>query len=122
MPVPGTLEQITMDQLLPGVSDDRCPPAVVADSRTAIRRARMRAVVVDLMQIALMAMVDYFVVHYPRTHVPFASRHDSLLMVAAANALMVAYLCLARLMPRWRARRMAGTWQPSERSRFRDRG
>jgi hypothetical protein len=107
-------------QLLPGVSDDRCPPTVVADSHAAIRRARVRAALIDLMQLSLLVAVDYLVVRYPRTHVPLASRADSLVIVVAANVLMIGYLCLARLVPRWRARRVAKTWRPSERSQFRD--
>ncbi len=106
-------------ELLPGVSEDRCPPTVVTDSRGAIRRARLRATLIDLTQLALLGVVDYLVVRYPRTHVPLASRYDSLLLVAVANVLMITYLCLVRFVPRWRARRVATTWRPSERTRFR---
>jgi hypothetical protein len=50
--------------------------------------------------------------------VPFVDRHESVLILVAANAVLIAYVLLARVFPRWRARRVASTWSSTERSRF----
>jgi len=105
-------------ELLPGVSAEPYPPAVVFDSRAAVRRARIRAAVIDGAQIALVGGVDWLFLHFPHTHVPFVGRSHSLAILAGLNVLLVAYLALARMLPRWRAKRVAGTWTPAERARF----
>jgi len=106
------------EALLPGVSPEACPPAVVFDSREAIRRARIRAAVIDGVQVALLAGVDWLFLHFPHTHVPFMDRGHSLAILAGMNVLLLACLALARRLPRWRARRVSGTWTAAERSRF----
>ena len=49
----------------------------------------------------------------------YADRRESLLLLLLANLALVAYVWLSRSIPRWRARRLASTWSPAERSRFR---
>ena len=107
--------------ILPGVTERRTPPAVVFDSQSAIRRARMRAILTDATQIVLLLAVDYLFVHFPSTHVPFANRHNSVRILVATNIVMLAYLAISRSWPRWRARRIANTWAAEERKRFFDR-
>jgi hypothetical protein len=104
--------------LLPGVSAEPCPPAVVFDSRTAVRRARIRAAIIDGAQLVLVGAVDWLFLHFPHTHVPFVDRAHSLSILAGVNVLIVAYVALARTVPRWRAKRVAVTWTPAERARF----
>lgn len=104
--------------MLPGVSGDRTPPRVVFDSQRAIRRARIRAVSIDVSQLLLLVAVDILFVRYHGTHVPFATRHLSVIILVVTNVVMVAYLILARALPRWRARRIAATWSADERSKF----
>lgn len=104
--------------LLPGVTAEPCPPAVVFDSRAAVRRARIRAALVDGAQVALVGGVDWLFLHFPHTHIPFVARPHSLAIVAGLNVLIVAYVVLSRTVPRWRAKRVAGTWTPAERARF----
>ena len=104
--------------LLPGVVDADCPPVVVTETRIAIIRARRRAALHDALHLVLLSAVDYLFLHFPSTHVPSLDRHDSLLLLGAVNGAMVAYLWLARAMPRWTARRIATTWSAAERSRF----
>lgn len=104
--------------LLPGVSAEPCPPAVVFDSRRAVRRARIRAAVIDGAQLALVGGVDWLFLHFRHTHVPLLDRAHSLAILAAVNVLLVAYIVLARTFPRWRAKRVAHTWTPAERARF----
>jgi len=105
--------------LLPGVRDAGTLPAVIIDSRAVIARARRRAAVRDVLDLVLLLCVDGLFLGWPRTHVPMLGRHDSLLVLLALNAAMIAFLWLSRAMPRWRARRVAATWTAAERARVR---
>ena len=104
--------------LLPGVTTPDCPPSVVCDSRASIRSARFRAAARDVAQVIFLIGVDYLFVRWPSAHLPFANREHSVTIVAAVNAMSITWLLLSRLMPRWRARRIAATWSVSERRRF----
>ena len=103
--------------LLPGVADAECPPIVVSDTRTAITQARRRAALHDALHLVLIASVDALFLHFPSTHIPMLDRHDSLLLLGAVNGAMVAWLWLARVLPRLFARRIASSWSVAERSR-----
>ena len=105
-------------ELLPGVSADTCPPRVACDARAAIRRARRRAIVQDVLQLALLAALDWLFIRWPASHVPGLDRYDSLAVVGALNGAALTWLWLARAMPRWTARRIASTWCSAERLRF----
>jgi hypothetical protein len=107
-----------MHDLLPGVSAQHTEPVVVTQSQRVIRSARRRAALRDVLDLLLLATVDLFVLRWPRAHVPFLDRHESLLLLAAANAMLIAYVWLARRVPRWNARRIAGTWCLTEKARF----
>lgn len=106
-------------ELLPGVTDDACPPRVVCDAHTAIRRARRRAMFRDATQISLLLAVDYLFMHWPESRMPFLERHTSLTFLRAVNVLAVGDLWLSRALPKWWAKRIAGTWSRVERERFR---
>ena len=105
-------------KLLPGVSADGCPPAVLIDSRRVIVRARRRAVAYDIGQFLLLAGLDWLFLRWPYAHVPLVDRGASVLLVAALNALLVTHLVVSRAFPRWSARRIATTWCLAERARF----
>ena len=104
--------------LLPGVSDAECPPVAVIDSRVAVHRARRKAALHDALQLLLIGAVDYLVFRHPTAHVPSLGRHDSLLLLGAMNGAMLSWLWLARVVPCWKARRIAATWSRAEQSRF----
>lgn len=104
--------------LLPGVTTDSCPPRVACDARAAIRSARRRALVRDVMQVSLLVAVDYLFFHWPESRMPFLDRSGSLVLLHGVNALIVADLWLVRAMPKWTAKRIADTWSRSERDRF----
>ena len=104
--------------LLPGVADDGCPPAVLVDSRRVIVRARRRAVAYDVAQLILLAGLDWLFVRWPYAHVPFADRDVTAFVVAGLNAAVVSYAVVSRMFPRWSARRIATTWCLAERARF----
>jgi hypothetical protein len=104
--------------LLPGVVADSCGPKVICDSRPVVRRARRLAFFRDLSQLLIVAAVDGLFVRWPLSHVPLIDRHDSLLLVAAFNALVAFHLIISRKLPQWSARRIASTWCAAERNRF----
>jgi hypothetical protein len=104
--------------LLPGVSEAECPPVAVIESRVAILRARRRAALHDGLQLVLLAAVDYLVLRFPATHIPSFDRHDSMILLGAINGAMLGWLWLARVLPCWKARRIAATWSRREQSRF----
>jgi hypothetical protein len=114
------LSNVTMrrQELLPGVSDAECPPVAVIESRVAIHRARRRAALQDVLHLLLIAAVDYLVLHHPLAHIPTLDRQESMLLLGAVNGLMLGGLWLARVVPCWKARRIAATWSRAEQSRF----
>jgi hypothetical protein len=105
-------------ELLPGVTVDAYPPRVVCDARSAIRNARRRALVRDTVLIVLIAAVDYLFIYWPESRMPFLDRAGSLTLLRWVNAIVVADLWLMRALPKWWARRIAGTWCRVERERF----
>lgn len=105
-------------ELLPGVTSSECPPVVVCNSRRMIVRARRRAALYDVMQLALILAVDFLFLHWPSTHVPLLDRKTSVIVLLAANSVAITSACLSRLVPPWSARRTASTWCAAERRRF----
>jgi len=106
------------NELLPGVTTDACPPRVVCDAHEAIRKARRRAMLKDIGQLAILVGVDWLFLRWPEAHVPFATRHGSLTLLKLVNAAAIADLWLTRALPRWAASRVAATWCRSEREKF----
>jgi hypothetical protein len=113
------MEKPTPRVLLPGVSDAGVPPPIVSDSRAVVAKSRRRAIVRDVIDLVLLLCVDWLFIHFPLAHVPFVDRHNSLLILAGLNVTLLGYLWLSRELPRWKARRVAATWGPDERTRFR---
>ena len=105
-------------ELLPGVSSDSCPPRVVCDAKAEIRRARVRAGLQSLLQVVLIALVDYLFVRWPESRLPFLDRESSLSLLRVGNLVIFGDLFLSRALPKWSAKRIAGTWCRSERERF----
>ena len=104
--------------LLPGVAGHHVPPSVVFQSRAVIGRARRRAAFRDVFDLALLVFVDALFVQWPGAHVPAFDREQSLMLLAAVNLAMIGVIWLTRALPRWRARRVAATWCPAERTRL----
>jgi len=112
------MEKPVRRSLLPGVSDAEAPPPVVTDSRAVVSKARLRAIIRDVIDLLLLVCVDGLFLRWPQAHVPLLDRHDSLLVLLALNAILLGYVWLARALPRWTARRMATTWCLAERTKF----
>jgi hypothetical protein len=105
-------------ELLPGVSPAQSPPHIVFQSRTVVVRARRRALLRDVLDLLLLLAVDVLFVRFPQTHVPLMARNNSLILLLVLNAALLAYVWFARALPRWRARRVASTWNADERGWF----
>ena len=114
----GAMEKPVRRSLLPGVADVRTPPAVVFHSQKVIAGARRRAAIRDVLDLLLLASVDGLFLRWPLARVPGLDRVDSLLLLAAMNAMLLGYIWLSRALPRWSARRIASTWCVAERSRM----
>lgn len=111
-------DTVKSDPLLPGVTSSSVPPVIVCDTRSAITRARRRAIAIDVLQVALVIVVNALFVRWPSVHVPTMTRETSLLLVLALNMAVTAHLWLERAVPRWSARWIASTWCTTERRRF----
>ncbi len=117
------VENIAMEKpkrrtLLPGVSDSGTAPEIAFHSRRVVISARRRAALRDVFDLLLLACVDGLFLRWPHAHIPTLDRVDTLAILAIINALLIANVWSARLLPRWRARRLAATWSNSERNRF----
>jgi hypothetical protein len=104
--------------LLPGVVAAQVRPAVVMESRRVIASARRWAAVRDACNLVLLVSVDWLFLRWPHTHVPMLDRSQSVLVLAAVNALLISSMWWARSAPRWRARRVANTWCDAERDQL----
>lgn len=104
--------------LLPGVIETDVPRPVQCDARAAIIAARRRAVVRDVLHVALLAAVDFLFVYWPESRFPFLDRGQSMAFLYATNLALGVQLWLSRVLPRWSARRIAGTWCRGEQMRF----
>ncbi len=104
--------------LLPGVSTDASPPRVVIESGPVVASARRRAAVRDVFDLLLLAGVDALFLRWPHAHIPMLDRQSTMLVLLAANAALISYAWSARVLPRWRAKRLASTWSAGEKNRF----
>lgn len=91
---------------------------MVFASGKVIRRARRRALARDGFDLMLLIAVDTFFVRWPYARLPLLARHSSLLFLVAVNLVLIGYVWAARTWPRWRARRVSGTWCEVEQSRL----
>jgi hypothetical protein len=112
------IKPMPKNDLLPGVDAAGCPPRVACDAHVSIRRARRRALVRDALQVSFILAVDYLFGHWPDSRLPFLDRMQSLAFLCGVNLLVVADFWLSRALPKWWARRIAGTWSRRERERF----
>ena len=106
------------DFLLPGVSPDGTDPNIVFQSRPIIKSARRRATMRDFFDLLLLAGVDALFIRWSHAHIPLLDRAETMLVVAIANLALIVYVWSVRMLPRWRARRLAATWSTAERNRF----
>jgi hypothetical protein len=106
------------DPLLPGVSAEVPPPVIIFESHPVIRRARRRALARDVFDLLLLVAVDVLFIRWPQAQIPLLNRFQSLQLLVAVNVLLLGYLWVSRVFPRWRARRVSATWDTTERERL----
>jgi hypothetical protein len=104
--------------LLPGVTTAAAPPRVLCDASKAVVEGRRRALLREAAQLVLLAAADLLFLRWPEARLPFFDRGHSLILVLMMNGVVLGDLWLARLRPRWAARRIANTWSRAERERF----
>ncbi len=112
------MEKRVQRSLLPGVITTGCAPDVLAESRRVVASARRRAAFRDAFDIFLLGCVDALFLRWPYAHLPLLDRSVTMLVLASTNALLLVWIWSARILPRWRAHRVAATWNPSERNQW----
>ena len=83
--------------------------------------ARRHAAYEELLDLAVLIVVNLVFLLWERAQLPFLGRDVTLVVLVCANALAVGGYLRTRIAPRVQARRMAATWSPDERARFRQR-
>ena len=111
-------------EFLPGVTPperdlDPGEPSRHANAGAEVLSARRAATFRDVFDSAILFALDLVVVTWPEARIPLMSRRDSIGALILFHVLFLGYCLLSRKLPRWRARRIAATWSPAERSRFR---
>jgi hypothetical protein len=106
-------------ELLPGVGGPHStPPRQVHNPANHIRKARHRAAIRDLVDIMVLIAVDIFFLSWPAARIPYLTRDGSLVVLLFLHVVVVVSWLRTRWYSRWRAERIAGTWDDSERRRF----
>lgn len=107
---------------LPGVSGpDETGPHRVYNPAADIEAARRRAAVRNLIDIAVLILVDVLFLAWPSARIPFMTRDASLWVLLALHLVVVASWLRTRFYLAWRARKISGTWSETERRQFEDR-
>lgn len=106
--------------LLPGTRGrETTPPRGLWHERDAVVQARKRADIRDIADLALLLAIDVLYVGWPAVHLPFVDRESTRLLLVTVHLLFAAWCIATRVIPRWRARRIAATWSSGEQRRFR---
>lgn len=104
--------------LIPGVEGPRARHVDARQLAAEHARARRRVAVEDLLDCAMLIVVNLVFLLWSEAKVPFLDRDTTLILLLGVNLLTVAGYIRARIVPLWKARRIAATWSPAERARF----
>jgi hypothetical protein len=107
--------------LIPGVEPPRRPPVDGRSLARELEAARRRASVEDLLDCAVLIVVNLVFLLWSEAKVPFLDRDATLVLLLLVNLATVAGYVRSRVIPGWRARRIATTWSAAERARFQRR-
>ena len=106
-------------EFLPGVAGPgTVPPVPVCDTKEAVEAARRRRMLRDLTDGLLLLALDYLFLAWPNAHVPFMTRSGSMTLLVLMHVVVIGYWIIARELPPLRAKRIASTWAPAERTRL----
>lgn len=110
---------VRYEDLLPGVEGPR-PSALSAEQmRKELSSARNRAALEDLLDCAVLIVVNLTFLLWSNAQIPFLGREATLTILLAINAWTVANYLRTRLYPQWQARRIARSWSEEEKLRKR---
>jgi hypothetical protein len=106
-------------ELLPGVQPrGGARPSPTYDGRKAVVKARRSANLRDVIDSAILIGIDAMFFFWRDAHIPGLSRHDSLWVLFFAHIGIAIWVMAVRVVPAWRARKIASTWEVQERERF----
>lgn len=115
------MQRFDQEELLPGVEGPAPPRASAGDFGRDVSLARRHAAFEEILDLAVLIVVNLVFLLWERSQLPFLGRDLTLVILVCANAFAVAGYLRTRIAPRFRARRMAATWSADERARFRQR-
>ncbi len=105
-------------ELIPGVQGPRAVGVEARQLAAERSRARHRASVEDLLDCAVLIVVNLVFLLWSEAKVPFLNRDVTLALLLLANLFTVAGYVRTRVLPVWKARRISLTWSVAERERF----
>lgn len=73
----------------------------------------------DLVDLMILIVINLFFMQWEQARIPLLTRDLSLAILLGTNAVYVVGWFRNRVLPVWRARRIASSWQPDEKERFR---
>ncbi|MFN2239891.1 MAG: hypothetical protein ABR524_10910 [Thermoanaerobaculia bacterium] len=107
------------EDLLPGVEGPGLRGVRAEEIRKELERARTRAAVEDLLDCAVLIVVNLTFLLWPNAQIPFLGRDVTLVVLMAVNAFTVVNYVRTRLYPGWKAARIARSWSVDEKKRVR---
>ncbi|MFN2442772.1 MAG: hypothetical protein ABR517_08820 [Thermoanaerobaculia bacterium] len=106
------------EDLLPGVEGPPLNGFRAEEIRQELRTARNRAAVEDLLDCAVLIVVNLTFLLWPNAQIPFLGRDATLFVLLAVNAFTVVSYVRHRLYPRWKASRISRSWSEGEKKRI----
>ncbi|HEU5162526.1 MAG TPA: hypothetical protein VFV54_05235 [Thermoanaerobaculia bacterium] len=104
--------------LIPGVEGPRHSAVNARQLEIERQRARRRESVEELLDCAVLIVVNLVFLLWSEAKVPFLDRDTTMIVLLLANLFTIGSYVRSRVLPRWKARRIAATWSAAERERF----
>lgn len=104
--------------LIPGVEGPRHAAVNARQLEMERQRARRRESIEELLDCAVLIVVNLVFLLWSEAKVPFLDRDTTLVLLLLANLFTIGSYVRTRVLPRWQARRIAATWSAAERERF----
>ncbi|HSN68005.1 MAG TPA: hypothetical protein VLV48_02090 [Thermoanaerobaculia bacterium] len=109
---------MTESNLIPGVKGPRRSAVNARQLEAERQRARRRESVEELLDCAVLIVVNLVFLLWSEAKVPFLDRDTTMVLLLLANLFAIVSYFRSRVFPRWKARRIAATWSAAERERF----
>lgn len=105
------------EDLLPGVDGPGLRGFRAEEIRQERQSARNRAAREDLLDCAVLIVVNLTFLLWPNAQIPFLGRDATLLVLLAVNTFTIVTYVRTRLYPGWKAARIARSWSADEKKR-----